>query len=275
MKTKRTILIIIFLFILFLNSKSQENKLGLGVNYGYQYLKMEDFNTFIINHPALAYIEKIFFNPASKENNIIEIKKGCQYFSTSLIYKPFSKINGYMIGQFDYIQTNKGSNELILTEAIYGATGTTYKEYSYKFEYQPSSYIFSLIPTYEYNFNEKININGGVGISYYLVNLTEKQINLIDKYPHSENKDKYKGNQFGFQISTGFEYYIFKRFSCNLNLLYKYAKIKQLKNKDINSIPAEFPVELDFSGLNVNVGLRYDILSERKRHKFKKIFLSH
>jgi len=251
--------IIIFLIIPCI-LKSQEKKIGIGINIGYQFLKMNDFNSFIENNPE-TNLDLIYTfansNPSEETTNIIN---GCPNYSTSIIYKPFTKFNIVFIGQFEYCKTN-ALYELIVNDTAHNQI------YSYKYDYSLKNSIISFTPLFTHSFNEKLNINTGFGLLYNFTTISENKSNSIDGNAYSEGNENDEKKQLRCQILAGFEYKIFKNIYLNLDIAYKLNKIRldRTENNYLQGISTidlwvmqnnRF-MELDYSGLNINMGIRY------------------
>jgi len=105
---------------------------------------------------------------------------------------------------------------------------------------------------------DKLNIYFGGGIGYYLGKVKIKDEHQpISKF---NQKWKWKGSQIGFHLLGEARYSITNRLLLNGGLMYRLAKINELKNDEGKIVQIGFDdkiLNLDFSGLEIRCGVVY------------------
>lgn len=242
---KALFLFISALLIAVAANAQNQNKLSIEFIAGMNEFKMNDFNQYYIDSFALNY-------------DLLEggISSGQQY-SLSLKYQPIGLFDIGIYGNYQFGQTNGGS-QIILTDEFGVPTGSYKTDLSVRLQsigagISTTWYVSHILKLHEkessflQRFHFGLILNGGVGFSRSIIDLRDPM------YPQFSAYNYYSSTDFQGQIGLMAEYDITKNpiiTSIGIKGGYQLQMTNTLKDRQGNDwvVLGEYPVTLDFSG---------------------------
>jgi opacity protein-like surface antigen len=210
-------------------------KFGISGNVGYATFAMDGFNNYIDEW----YVEVLDMS--------MEHIKGGLHFSGDVKYRLPSNPNIYLMCSAGYMSDETNGSTVL---DVYGNGSETLNMQLHVFAIPVLLTGLYILP------KEKINVYLGGGTGYYLGKVKIK----AEYQPSIEFNQKWKwnGSQIGFHILSGAEYSITSRLLLSGNLIYRWAKIDELKNDEGKMVRLGLDdkiLKLDFSGLEIRCGV--------------------